>query len=464
MNELAVVPHAQGIATRREIFLNEDNKKNKTKIYEIWKSTLLELERNIPKKIERKIEKKHVSIEELKITHRYLRSIIYTTWKKQKEYKYLSKSIFNNHLVVDKKKLGKLIKKVERKINETSKCVLKIGHYQDLNRILDVKENQKKIKDLLLTTCITEQKNNVEESVKEIFAESLKNIINFYLDNDHDFIPIAQKDLKAVYADLYAIFPYNYCITPEEIEQVLKLEIDYRDLQLVNLVHKDAYLFFPEVNFRIPSDFKDPLLEAYHRINVDLGIKSESADYFHHFNINQLLEKEYDQLILQLENASYVPLKEPNLFLSEYKIHLHPKRKYMFECVCILQSLIYNEAELCKNLSGFKILLDPFPSFRVDDPPRIVLYPKFGKNPAQIVLNKLFDAFKDHLYMASHKTPRFNLPSVNGLLFYTQGDSYRKFMLMENFPHLFDKMFVHHGALFHPDLGAPPPLDLPENF
>ena len=88
--------------------------------------------------------------------------------------------------------------------------------------------------------------------------------------------------------------------------------------------------------------------------------------------------------------------------VQEYKIHLMPKG-CMFEDFDALFQLIKNDQELSNQIVTFKLLVFPINDEQIKERlqinqtilPKIVIYPAAGKESAQIVLNKIYAAFKN---------------------------------------------------------------------
>ena len=111
---------------------------------------------------------------------------------------------------------------------------------------------------------------------------------------------------------------------------------------------------------------------------------------------------------------------------QDYKIHLMPKG-CMFEDFDALFHLIKNDEELKKAIVSFKILNDFIDDKQIEKDfnegksisPKIVIYVAAGKENAQLVLNKIYAAFKDKEGL--NISPRFN-QKITSYIYYAQGN------------------------------------------
>ena len=115
----------------------------------------------------------------------------------------------------------------------------------------------------------------------------------------------------------------------------------------------------------------------------------------------------------------------------EYKIHLMPHPEYVQGVTRTLCEHLRDDKELDKATAGFKVKLNVETQHDDQILPMIVIYPMLGKENAQLVLDRVYNAFPNHERMGMNLTPRDNR-RINNLVYWAQsgGDlkkKYRKF-------------------------------------
>lgn len=113
-----------------------------------------------------------------------------------------------------------------------------------------------------------------------------------------------------------------------------------------------------------------------------------------------------------------------------YKIHLMPQEEEILHAVERLIEVLKKDPELRRRMEALKVQAalwgeDKMPFKNSENireeqyRPAIVIYPSWGKENVQKLLDALLVIFKD--FKGSGNTPRFNI-KVNDLIFYAQGD------------------------------------------
>ncbi len=130
---------------------------------------------------------------------------------------------------------------------------------------------------------------------------------------------------------------------------------------------------------------------------------------------------------------------DPAIFdwlVNLYKIHLMPKFDDIERITITLLQEIEQDHEIRNSIAAFKIVTTETQETIERNLPRIVIYANPGKATAQLLLNKMYELFKD--IQGIDKTPRFN-QKITSLLYWAQGngddkeiDSYRKYFDQPN--------------------------------
>lgn len=113
---------------------------------------------------------------------------------------------------------------------------------------------------------------------------------------------------------------------------------------------------------------------------------------------------------------------DKKLAVQNYKIHLMPKSEDMPLILVRLLEEIKKNASFASSLDTFKIktAFERQVDSQGNVMPLVVIYPKSGKQNAQVALNTIYNLFKD--MHGLDKVPRYN-QKVTDLIYYAQGDA-----------------------------------------
>lgn len=114
---------------------------------------------------------------------------------------------------------------------------------------------------------------------------------------------------------------------------------------------------------------------------------------------------------------------------QEYKIHLMPKSEYVQGVTRTLCEHLRDDPELNDAVAGFKVKLNPSTINHNDQNlPVVVIYSMLGKENAQLVLDRVYNAFPHHRRMGLNIRPRDNR-RINNLVYWAQsgGDLKHKY-------------------------------------
>lgn len=128
-------------------------------------------------------------------------------------------------------------------------------------------------------------------------------------------------------------------------------------------------------------------------------------------------------------NSSIEEQKEAERILSqEYLITLQPEPKYQIWCLKRLIMAWYADVDLQNNIRKIKVLINQWRARddidfnkRYGVQPSIVIYPKYGKTSARIVLSKLSDYFLLYQNIGWKCSRPSYFVKVNRLIWYTNG-------------------------------------------
>lgn len=116
------------------------------------------------------------------------------------------------------------------------------------------------------------------------------------------------------------------------------------------------------------------------------------------------------------------------IFSQEYLISLQPEPKYQMWCLTRLIMAWYGDKELQYNIRKIKILINQWRAIsdqefnrKYGTLPSIVVYPKYGKNSAKLVLSKISQYFLLYQNIGWKSSTPSYFVKVNDLLWYTNG-------------------------------------------
>ena len=174
----------------------------------------------------------------------------------------------------------------------------------------------------------------------------------------------------------------------------------------------------------------------------------------------------YEEIFYRVNNNPYrIDERDKEILFNEYKIHLMPKPEYVYDTFDLLLQLMEQIPALKENINSFKVRCDakPLPDAQGRFVPVIAIYPKPGKMNAQLILNILTSALKPCFNWGSDIVPRFNRRGQNPLLFYSQGDSFNKIRIEQQYSHNFNLLYDPEGIHYHSKFGNFA-LKLPNDF
>lgn len=109
---------------------------------------------------------------------------------------------------------------------------------------------------------------------------------------------------------------------------------------------------------------------------------------------------------------------------SQYKIHLMPRLEDLFHDISRLIKRIKEDKEFSENIQTFKVRENISNLIQNNETmPLVVIYPKAGKKSAQIVLDKVYNLFKNEEGL--DLAPRYN-EKITSKIYWTQGNGDHK--------------------------------------
>lgn len=162
-------------------------------------------------------------------------------------------------------------------------------------------------------------------------------------------------------------------------------------------------------------------LWAYNAIKESLGFPSSIDEAGYQFVADgKLLPRERQEPPKPSEQSWNEADKK--LAVQNYKIHLMPKTEDMPLILVRLLEEIKKNASFASSLDTFKIktAFEKQVDSQGNVMPLVVIYPKSGKQNAQVALNTLYNLFKD--VHGLDKVPRYN-QKITDLIYYAQGDA-----------------------------------------
>lgn len=106
------------------------------------------------------------------------------------------------------------------------------------------------------------------------------------------------------------------------------------------------------------------------------------------------------------------------MWIQDYKIHLMPRKRTMPLVLYLLAKEIITNKAFRDAMEGMKFYLLQPETSKINEIPTIVLYPKHGKNNAQLVLDTMYNLYKG--LEGLDIKPRFNEKSTS-LIYWAQG-------------------------------------------
>ena len=209
-------------------------------------------------------------------------------------------------------------------------------------------------------------------------------------------------------------------------------EIKSSMINLMKLLRKSGYHFFSPV-------FGPGMTK---------GIRSKG-------NLDEITNnlRRYDELRPKLSLQKEIQ-QQKQFLTGLYKIHFMPKERDILPILDLLIKELKQDQELGGLIYRFKVISGFMnqqetkigSSEKFSEPqyfPIIVIYPTWGRDNVQKLLDKLLVTFKD--FRGNGKLPRFNT-KVNDLIYYAQGDGGDKLGNLNNY---FDPRYNY--AVYRPD-------------
>jgi hypothetical protein len=231
----------------------------------------------------------------------------------------------------------------------------------------------------------------------------------------------------------------------QQQQQIEKLNLEEKFPELFSNLdekYKPALSLITKENMHDPNE---PLAQAAQRRNSDITVymqylrwqaiaKAEGIEYslgdsnVLWFGLNDIMQPTpAKELYRALSSEADVRTRKDKslarsnpaakTLVKQYKIHLMPKENDIEKILIKLFKAFKTDNALLK-IASTKILLALESNLKEVGAPRIVLYIT-GKNQAQLVLNKIYDLFKDDA--GSNRAPKFN-EKVTSLIYFAQGD------------------------------------------
>ena len=192
--------------------------------------------------------------------------------------------------------------------------------------------------------------------------------------------------------------------------------------------------------------FKSKFLKGI-RGSQQLGTmtKEQLCNFDHFFSLSD------DAYNLYLQTHAINPLNRRKEAVGFYKIHLMPKKQDVLIILNLIMQSLEENIEFQNLIYKFKVT----PSFEeLDDAygeklPIIVIYPAWGQENVQKLVNKLCILFRN--FTGLGKEPRYNteIKNSNGLIFYAQADAMDKNKHRAELNQFFDGST--NFALYRPD-------------
>lgn len=125
-----------------------------------------------------------------------------------------------------------------------------------------------------------------------------------------------------------------------------------------------------------------------------------------------------------------------------YKIHLQPKLEHRDLILQHLVHLLNTNKKVRKNIAAWKVIV-PYCRVYEENFPVLVIYPTYGKESFELVLNTIISTFMDFddREVGLGITPRYNL-RYNDLIYFTQYHGDNKEYLQEKYPQQFSSIFL----------------------
>jgi hypothetical protein len=329
----------------------------------------------------------------------------------------------------------KILVEVLRKENPANYKVKKLE-----DRINDISENMSEFQEYEIKWIRT--LGELNNDLSELYLSNIKSELN----------NVNYKECQ-IFQKLYDAYPYGENFTLEDKAELRNFGVEVSDLVSSQVNKSTDWFTFPLNGPRIPEEMNNVHFQVSdwykaNRLQLEFGINSSSSYLsLDGFNFNHKLNSDLEELEKTLEKGNEFTPKEDTLIFKEYKIHLMPKPEKVYGCMSSLLESISKNEEIKKHFSLIKVTTDPYDVHEdaIDHTlvtPCIVIYPKFGKEHAQAVLDFISETFSSSLHdLASHQVPRYNIPGANGLFYYSQGDSSRKTELIRQKPEVSKKIF-----------------------
>jgi hypothetical protein len=282
----------------------------------------------------------------------------------------------------------------------------------------------------------------------DLFGE--KKINDQIYDGKHKFRPLSESTKKIIQARLNV---------SEEIPDIDKIIVVNKNIAVRNIIetkedevgegnkiidYVKTHIIDKNVNgIKLFADLKMTIFNGYVHFSRD-GISANDVitkklvPDLKYFNWQYGIPIDYDALKYVLFQNKFQHGLEQNMeeqkdaekiFSQEYLISLQPEPQYLIWTLKRLLLAWYSDTDLERNIRKVKVLINQWRSrgdknFNVKNGvlPSIVIYPKYGKDSAKIVLEKIshyFLLYQNNGWECS--TPTYFI-KVNNLIWYTNGN------------------------------------------
>ena len=201
-------------------------------------------------------------------------------------------------------------------------------------------------------------------------------------------------------------------------------DLDYAGFKREDILKKEEYL--------------DKIYDKYFpRKEGQRGNASRYVTGYHFFRgfaeKDPVIHKEMKGAWRLLQHREYFPTRadylqefenKKELLALEYKIHLMPKSEYTPFVFGKILEMLRDDLEFRAIISNFKVANDDKKE-RAQTMPVIVIYPAYGKEAAQLALDKIYKVLSAYADLGTGAVPRYNR-KITDLIFYAQsGGDYK---------------------------------------